>query len=379
MKIIMFSPDYFPPKNMNANHNRLFHTARSFQLNNEVYIICPNDKEGYGRTMFEGVKILRFPHSKKDFTSKISLIINSHIHVEKTLKREKITPDIIWYNSGLACMLARKFDCIKIYDVMGIVSDEIATERGVYPYIKSIIHRILENSLYKKSSIITTINNAHKRILSKKFHKKIYVIRDAFDNDISLDNNLYEKLKKRYKGNFVLFFVGSFGRKRFEKNIAAFESLLKQFPNIRIIIAGDGKYLESYKKRIYKLGIMNNFNFIGHVSGENLNSYIKAADICFSDVFLDGFPYKIFEYMAMGKVSLVERTRGVEEILVHGNNSLLYSNSKDFEKNVINIMNDFNLRKRIEKQALVDSKKNTWNKREEGLNMMLKDIREDLR
>lgn len=375
MKIIMFSADYFPPKNMNANHNRLFYTAKSFERNNDVYIICPNDKKKYEQTIFRGIKILRFPYSKNKVTSKMSLIINTHTHVNKILEREKITPDIIWYNSGLAFMLSKKFDCVKIYDVMGIVSDEIRTEDGLYPYLKSIIHRILESILYKNSSIITTINYSHKRILSKKFDRDIYVIRDAFDNNLNIDKNLYEKLKKHYKDNFVLFFVGSFGRKRFEKNMDAFNSLSKRFPNIKIIIAGDGKYLAYYKKKFYEYGIMKNIDIIGHVSGKSLNSYIKIADICFSDVFLEGFPYKIFEYMAMGKVSLVERTKGVEEILVNGKNSLMYSNSKDFEKNVINIMNDANLRRKIEKQALLDSRRNTWSEREKDFIKVLKDIK----
>jgi len=91
-------------------------------------------------------------------------------------------------------------------------------------------------------------------------------------------------------------------------------------------------------------------------------------------VFLEGFPYKIYEYMAMGKVSLVENTKGVKEILIDGKNSLLYKDSKEFENKVLKIMNNPKLKKRIEKNALIESKKHTWYQREKEFNKIIREI-----
>ncbi|HIJ14631.1 TPA: glycosyltransferase family 4 protein, partial [Candidatus Woesearchaeota archaeon] len=140
-------------------------------------------------------------------------------------------------------------------------------------------------------------------------------------------------------------------------------------------IAGDGKYRQYYEKLFQERKI--NVDFVGFVKGKELNSYIKMSDICFADVYLEGFPYKIFEYMAMGKVSLVEQTEGVKEILVDGKNSLLYKNSKEFEDKVLKLMHNIALKKKIEKNAIMESKKHTWDVREKQFNDILKEVFND--
>jgi glycosyltransferase involved in cell wall biosynthesis len=367
----MFSADYFPPKNMNGNHNRLFYLAKGLQKNHDVIIVCPNNKYEYEKTEYKGIKIIKFPFKNTRVIGKSLMILNAHKYLKKILKKEHINMNMLWYNSGLAVNLSRNFNCLKVYDVMGIVSNELLAEKKAYPYLKSFLHKKLERTLYANSSIITTINNSHKKILSKRFHKKIYLLRDAVDYQTGINDLLYKKLKERYKNNFVLFFVGSFIRKRFEKNMDAFEPLIKNIPEIKIVIAGDGKYLDKYKKEFMKKNIQKNFDFLGRVSGADLNSYIKISDICFSDVFLDGFPYKIFEYMSMGKVSLVEETDGVKELLMDGKNCLLYKNSKDFEKKVMQILKNNKLKKEIEKNARIESNNHTWNVREKEFNKIL--------
>jgi glycosyltransferase involved in cell wall biosynthesis len=368
----MFSTDYFPPRKMNANHNRLFYLAKGLNNNHNVIIFCPNNKYRYDEALFQGIRIIRFPSIKLKIINKVFNVLSAHRFIKKILVKYNIKPDILWYNSPQSFVLSKHFDCVKIYDIMGIVSNELLTEESIYNIIKSWIYKKLEKITYKNSSFIITINDLHKKLLSKYFKKKIYVLRDAVEHNSEINKKLYAQLKKRHENKFILFFVGSFGRKRFEKNRSAFVSLIKKYPNIRIIIAGEGKYLSYYKKIFFEL--INNTEFIGHVKGAELNSYIKSSDICFSDVYLEGFPYKIFEYMALGKVSLVEETASVKEILIDKKNSLLYKNSEEFEKKVSLVINNSSLRKSIEKNALIESKNNTWNHREEEFRKIILEV-----
>jgi len=370
----MISSDYFPPKEMNANHNRLFYFAKGLSKHHHVTIICPNNTSKYESSSYREITILRFPQINIRFIGKFIKIFSMPQHVMNLIKEQNINNYFIFYNSVFASLISKKFKCFKVYDVMGIKSKELHIDKNLYNFLKSFFYKYLENILYKNSSIIITINELHKKVLSKYFKRKIFIIRDAVEYNLGINTALYKKLKKQYKDYFVLFFVGSLSRKRFDRNIDALESLTKS-QKVKIVIAGDGKYRQYYEKLFQERKI--NVDFVGFVKGKELNSYIKMSDICFADVYLEGFPYKIFEYMAMGKVSLVEQTEGVKEILVDGKNSLLYKNSKEFEDKVLKLMHNIALKKKIEKNAIMESKKHTWDVREKQFNDILKEVFND--
>lgn len=374
MNILIFLPEYFPPKKINANHSRVLHIAEIMQENHNVLIICPNNKYLYDTQLYKNIRIYRFPYLKNNFLAKIFTIIMSQKYIEKILKRENITLDMLWYNSDLAFYLSSKFQCLKIYDVMGILTNELAKEKNLYNLLKSIFYKFAEKEIYKKSSVIITINKQHQKLLRKKFQKNIYILRDAMEHKIHINKILYEKIRKENNKCFTLFFVGSFNRKRFDKNIEGIFSLSRKVPNIKFIIAGEGNYKEYYIKKFTELGIKKSVEFIGHTVGKDLRSYIKASDICFSDVYLDGFPFKVFEYLALGKVTLVENSEGVKELLKDQQNSLLYKNSKDFEKKVMLIIKNKRLMKKIENNAFKLSKQHTWDVRSKEFNKILKEI-----
>ena len=78
--------------------------------------------------------------------------------------------------------------------------------------------------------------------------------------------------------------------------------------------------------------------------------------------------------MAMGRISLVEETEGVKEILTDGKNSILYKNPIEFEEKVLKILHNPKLRKKIEKEAETESRNHTWDKRAEEFEDILKDM-----
>lgn len=375
MNIVMFLSEYFPPKRMNANHNRVYYLAKGLSKSSNVIIICPNNTFKYGVFSLDGIKIFRFPYSNSKIFGKFHMMLSAPKYVRNILAKENLIPDILWYNSVLSFNISRSFSCTKIYDVMGINSLELSLEKNWYNNSKSFLYNIFENILYKNSDIIITINEAHKRILSKKFKGEIYVIRDAVSKKPEINAQLYNSLRRKYKDEFVLFFVGSFNRRRFDKIIDSFKELFESLGNLRIVVAGEGKHLEYYKNRFEEMGIGKNFDFLGHVGGKDLNSYIKMSDVCVSDVFLEGFPYKIFEYMSMGKTLLIEDTSGVREVIKNGSNGLLYKNAREFKNNVIMLANDSALRKKLGSQSLKDIKFHTWDVRRRQFDKILSEVR----
>jgi glycosyltransferase involved in cell wall biosynthesis len=369
----MYTPDFFPPEKLTAEHYRLLFLAKESSKQNETIIICSNNKFSCETSKFDNISIIRIPNVKIALIKSVLPMIIAKYYVKKYLKDNNITIDVLWYNSPRACAIVKKFPAIKIYDIMGIISKELLTERNMYNCIKSYIYKKMEKILYKYSDIITTINEKHKNTLKKYFDKDIYIIRDAVHLNTGYNKKVFRYIKNEYRDNFVIFFVGSFAyRKRLEKIFYSLPVLCAKIPTIKIIYAGEGKFIEYYKERSIQLGIEKNINFIGYIKGKELNSYIKLSDVCISDVFLEGFPYKIFEYMAMGKIALVEDTPAVREVLTDSVNACLYVDGNDFVKKILMIKKNVRFRRKIELQAKKESKNHTWKKRGEQFNVLLK-------
>jgi glycosyltransferase involved in cell wall biosynthesis len=369
-KIIVFCYEYFPPKQFNAYHNRLITLTKGFKKENEVIIICPNKNLKFDREIYEDIQIYRIPNLHIPL---VKNIINPFLYpyfLNKQIKKINYNPDILWYDSVYSFYLAKKTHYYKIYDVMGILSKEILADNSIYHKFKSLVYHLMEKSVYKNSDLITTINEAHKNIIKKEFKKEIIVVRDG----INLTKNK-NRLTRQDK-NINLFFVGSFGKDRLKNILNAFKIICKKIPNIKIIIVGDGKYLDHYKQIILNEKIQEKFVFKGYLRGKELEEQMQLADICFSDDWsYIGFPTKVFEYMSMGKAILVEDTPAVREIISDNINGLVYKNSIDFIDKVIKLSKNNQLRTRLGKQAKKDILYHTWNNREEQYNNILNKIR----
>ena len=78
----------------------------------------------------------------------------------------------------------------------------------------------------------------------------------------------------------------SLSRVSYEKNIqavlAAFPDVLKEEQNVKLVVAGDGPYLENLKEQASDLKIQNSVIFTGMVAPSETALYYKAADFFIS-------------------------------------------------------------------------------------------------
>jgi glycosyltransferase involved in cell wall biosynthesis len=82
--------------------------------------------------------------------------------------------------------------------------------------------------------------------------------------------------------------------------------------NIETNIIGDGIKLNYLRNRCLTEKI-DNVNFYGHVSSENVNIYLEKSDILFAQIaenFKSAIPTKVFEYIASGRKVLLGLPEG---------------------------------------------------------------------
>jgi len=87
--------------------------------------------------------------------------------------------------------------------------------------------------------------------------------------------------------------------------IKAIPLILKDFPQAKFVLAGEGEqrnYLESLAQR---LGISDSVRFVGLVPGNEVPKYLASSDVYVSTSLTDGVPNSLLEAMASGLAPVV--------------------------------------------------------------------------
>jgi hypothetical protein len=111
MNITIFLSENFPPKRMNANHNRVYHLAKSINKDDNITIICPNKNFSYSESEFHGIKIFKFPKLEIKIIGEILMIFSAKRYINNFLEKKNIRQDVLWYNSVLSFDVSKNFKC----------------------------------------------------------------------------------------------------------------------------------------------------------------------------------------------------------------------------------------------------------------------------
>jgi len=118
--------------------------------------------------------------------------------------------------------------------------------------------------------------------------------------------------------------VGTVTRLREEKGnryfIEAAPQVLREFPEARFVIVGDGPQREEFEVLAKKLNLEHKLHFTGFVS--EVAVALAAMDIYVMASLTEGFPFALAEAMAAGKTVAVTNVGGMKEMVQHEANGL---------------------------------------------------------
>ncbi|HEY6766461.1 MAG TPA: glycosyltransferase family 4 protein [Candidatus Sulfotelmatobacter sp.] len=128
---------------------------------------------------------------------------------------------------------------------------------------------------------------------------------------------------------FVLLWLGIFmPHRRLEDAIKAVSHLASQGNRIRLLLAGSDRsypeYLRSLQALVQSLGLQSRVTFAGKVAGEEICDFYAACDAFVFPNDQQTWGLVVLEAMACGCPVLVSRGAGVQEVLTHGENALLF-------------------------------------------------------
>lgn len=136
--------------------------------------------------------------------------------------------------------------------------------------------------------------------------------------------------------------------------LEAFKIVLKTFPEIKLVIAGEGMEMKNLKSYAFKLSISDRVEFLNKVPHETLFSlYQKASLSVLVSVGLENSPLNIIESFSTGTPVVASNIGGIPELVVNGKTGYLFEprNSQDLATKILKLLNNPLLAKKMGSQA----------------------------
>lgn len=240
-----------------------------------------------------------------------------------------------------------------------------------YPHLKKFPNRYLISIQKWKKKESEMMRNASKVILvtpESKEHfiqsenispEKIGVVPNTVLPQFYKDFTLDQEILDRYKDKFSLLYIGDTGLRRgLMTAIEAIPALIKNIPDLKLVIVGTSSEDAILKEKVNGLGIQNYVDFEGWKDPETFQSYIISSSVCLSPLLSNihhdtTYANKIFQYMSLGKPLLVSDVRAQKNIVEKANSGLIHlaNNSKDFIKKALILYEDDNQRNQLGKNG----------------------------
>lgn len=140
--------------------------------------------------------------------------------------------------------------------------------------------------------------------------------------------------------------------------------------SLHLLLVGDGPARKELEEAAKRLGVAERVTFTGIVERDAVASYINAFDIALQPAVVEyASPLKLFEYMAMCKAIVAPATSNIREILVDGDNGLLFTagNTQSLVDAVRRVVRDAQLRSALGRRAgeTIDERGLTWRRNAE--------------
>ncbi|WP_339722126.1 glycosyltransferase [uncultured Paraglaciecola sp.] len=213
----------------------------------------------------------------------------------------------------------------------GTKTKVILTEHGrFYPDSSSWKRKLINPLLSKITDCITSISKATLQALVEFENipsKKIQLVYNGI-RPPEINPQKTVKLKDELAFTNLNLVFGTIARLDPIKNhplmINAFAAILKQFPNSKLIIVGDGEERLNICKLIEKLGIQSSIIMPGY--DPQPQHYLELMDVFMLTSLSEGTSMTLLEAMALGKPCIVTNAGGNPEIVIHEKTGLVCDN-----------------------------------------------------
>jgi glycosyltransferase involved in cell wall biosynthesis len=153
---------------------------------------------------------------------------------------------------------------------------------------------------------------------------RIIVIQNGV-RPIRLDNVNKDLVRKQAGLGKQDAFLVSVGRLAYQKAheilLQSMPAVLREYPNVKLGICGEGVLRPQLESQILKMGLADSVKLLGN--RQDLNGFLAIADIFVLPSRWEGLPIALLEAMSAGLPVVATKVEGVDEVVVQGEQGLL--------------------------------------------------------
>ncbi len=281
-----------------------------------------------------------------------------------------------------------KFDIIHCHTPMGSVVARLAAKKARkngtrviytahgYHFFKGaplknwMFFYPVEKYLAKYTDTQITITQEDYELAKKKFKiKDLHLVHgvglDEKKFNVEISDEEKRSLKKKLgleENDFVVVYTAEISkRKRQELLIKAFQRIIKNNKNVKLLLVGSDSLNGKCQKLAKKLKIDGNVLFLGY--RKDIPEILNISDIAISVARQEGLPVNIMEAMYMELPIVATDCRGNRELVIHNENGFIVPQNDVMENNIYNytslLIKDINLREKFGKKSKDEIKKYT--------------------
>ena len=178
--------------------------------------------------------------------------------------------------------------------------------------------------------IITVCHVMEEKALAKGVGKKsqFVTIYSGMDLQAFLDaGNLRDEMRARLGVDKETVVIGKIARLFYLKGhdflFEALKDIAKEYPDIKVLLVGDGILKEEFEKKATDLGIRDILIFAGLVMPEEIPAYVSSMDVLVHVSLREGLARALPQAMAAGKPVVSFDIDGAREVVENGENGYI--------------------------------------------------------
>ena len=247
---------------------------------------------------------------------KLVKAIKGYVHFVKVLIMDK--PDLVHIHSSFGPSFYRKIPYIYmakwwklpvINHIHGSEFDKLYTNAAVKK------QRLVEK-VWGKCDKFIVLSEAWKDKFSCIIPREKMTVVENY-------SRLQPEMERTVCNNQILFLGAINPMKGCLDMVDVIYDLKKIYPEVKMIIAGDGE-IEAVKAKAKEKGVLENLYFPGWVRGKEKEELLEKSDIFFLPSYTEGMPMSILDAMGYGLPIISTNVGGIPKLVQKGRNGRLY-------------------------------------------------------
>ena len=298
------------------------------------------------------VKILRTPIIPIKGLNRLSAYFTSYKFIKKILIEYKI--DIAFVYSIVNNIKGTIRACNELNIPIIHRTFDVVHEIIVEKYMSNFVRK-MEKESYPKLDLVIANTPFMKTWAEEMGAKNVIVIPQGVDTDIMKNLPKDKELQKKYNINDndkVVMYLGSIlSHSGLDVIFNDMGKILKEIPEFKLLVVGDGPDLERLKQQSKQLGIYEKIIFTGFVPYKEVPRFCSLADLCINPFRMDGkyafndklTPVKFFDFLSCGKPVLATPLQGTLYDFPKESNTIIYESLDLFTGKMIELLKNDSL------------------------------------